>query len=69
MSPEPTDYAHELRAIRLMLDVTQGEMASLLGVTGNSVMRYETARRPVPEPVIRLARHLLRLQAAYHKEP
>ena len=59
-----TEYAEELKRIRGVLGLTQVEMARVLGVdSGNSVMRYERGFRDVPEPIIRLARQLVRMQA------
>ena len=58
------DYAKELKRIRATLRLTQAEMGQVLGVQGNSVMRYEGGYRRVPEPIIRLARQLVRMQTA-----
>ena len=57
-----TDKARELRTIRHLLALTQAEFGALLGVQGNSVMRYENGFRQVPEPLLRLARQLVRLK-------
>lgn len=56
------DYREELRAIREYLGLTQARFGWLLGVEQNSIMRYERGFRKVPEPTIRLARQLLRMQ-------
>lgn len=54
-----TAYAHELKTIRLRLGLTQAQMGAQLGIRGDSLSRYEREERRVPEPTIRLARHLL----------
>ena len=57
-----TDYGKELKVIRECLGLTQARLGLLLGVEPNSIMRYENGFRKVPEPTIRLARQLMRMQ-------
>jgi transcriptional regulator with XRE-family HTH domain len=59
--PHNPKYSLELRAIRDRMGLLQSEMGALLGVDVGSVGRYERGNLPVPEPVIRLARALVRL--------
>ena len=44
------EYASELKRIREHLRLTQDELGQVLGVQGNSIMRYEMRYRKVPEP-------------------
>jgi DNA-binding XRE family transcriptional regulator len=60
------EYASELRRIREHLRLTQDELGQVLGVQGNSIMRYEKQFRKVPEPIIRLARQLVRREDIAH---
>lgn len=41
----------ELKRIRLRLDLTQTELAEQLGVTRNTVTRWETGARKIAAPV------------------
>jgi DNA-binding XRE family transcriptional regulator len=61
-------YQHELKLIRAQLGYTQAELGAVLGVEGATVYRYEAGLRQVPEPVIRLARQLVRVQAMAREE-
>ncbi len=47
-----------LRKLRRQLDMTQVQLAKALGVTGNSVARWERDERRVSEPVARLVKIL-----------
>lgn len=53
-------YPAELQRIRERLGVTQERFGELLGVNNDTVSRYELGKNAVPEPVIRLARLLMR---------
>lgn len=48
----------ELRAVRQKLKLTQRGMADRLGVSWNTVARWERGEQRIPEPVARLARFL-----------
>ena len=61
------EYASELKRIREHLRLTQDELGQVLGVQGNSIMRYEMRYRKVPEPIIRLARQLVRREDVERK--
>lgn len=63
-----TAYQQEIKVIRDLLQLTQEEMGRLLGITQNSVMRYENGLRKVPEPTIRFARQLVHMRQAYREE-
>ena len=60
-----TDYAQELKQIRVSLGLSQKAFGELLGLsptkigTNQTISRYEIGTRHVPEPVMRLARLLL----------
>lgn len=54
--------AKELRAIRERMGLLQVDLAARLGVTQGALSRWETASRPIPEPVARLARLLAEQQ-------
>ncbi len=47
-------HGEELRAIRKKLDLHQDELARLLGISTNSVARYERGEVAIPEPTARL---------------
>ena len=49
---------HELRAIRRRLRLTQVELAVRVGVTGNSLARWERGEVGISAPVERLVRIL-----------
>jgi DNA-binding transcriptional regulator YiaG len=55
---ETPELATEMRALRERMSATQEAFAGQLGVSSNSVARWERGEVPVPEPVIRLARLL-----------
>ena len=44
----------ELKAIRAQLKLTQLELAELIGVTSNTVARWERDEVPIREPMARL---------------
>ena len=47
----------ELRAARAKLDLTQGQLAKALGVSGyRTVCKWENGERGIPGPVVRLVR-------------
>ena len=46
--------AQQLYAIRISLDLTQGEAARLIGVEDRTWRRYESEERAIPKPVARL---------------
>ena len=43
-----------LRAIRKRLGLTQAELAKQIGVTGNTLARWERDELPIREPIARL---------------
>jgi DNA-binding transcriptional regulator YiaG len=49
----------ELRRIRRRLNLTQAAFGKILGVTANTVSRWERNVHPVDEPAARLATRLL----------
>ena len=51
--------ARELKRIRVRLRVTQTKLAERLGVTQNTVARWEIGLRGIPEPTARLIRRLM----------
>ena len=51
---ELIDGAEALKARRERMKITQEELADLLGVGLNTVARWETAQREIPEMAIRL---------------
>ena len=57
--PAEWTAALELRAIRAMLRLTQTEMAARLGCQPNTLALYERQDRPVPLPVLYLARAIV----------
>ena len=59
MRGRPT-YPAELTRIREQLGITQERFGELLGVNNDTVSRYELGKNAVPEPVIRLARLIMR---------
>lgn len=63
-----TAYQQEIKVIRDLLQLTQEEMGRLLGITQNSVMRYENGLRKVPEPTIRFARQLVHMRQGTREE-
>jgi transcriptional regulator with XRE-family HTH domain len=48
----------DLKAVRDRLNLTQGELAEKVGVARNTITRWETGLRHIPEPVARLVRLL-----------
>jgi DNA-binding XRE family transcriptional regulator len=48
----------ELKQVRAYLGLTQAEMAQKIGVTRNTVARWEVGLRRIPEPIIRLVQFL-----------
>ena len=50
--------AQRFRALRKKLGLTQAQFAERLGITGNTVARYERGELGIPEPTLRLARIL-----------
>jgi transcriptional regulator with XRE-family HTH domain len=58
-----TTNSTELRLIRTTLGVTQADLGTLLGITEARVRQYETGTRPMPEPLLRLAREFVRPDA------
>jgi DNA-binding transcriptional regulator YiaG len=48
----------EIRFLRKQMDLTQAELGKCLGVTDQSVARYEKAETEIPGPVDRLIRFL-----------
>ncbi len=54
MTPE------ELKKIRAVLELTQGQLAEELGVARNTVARWEMGARKIPEPAARLVERLLK---------
>ena len=57
--------ARELRFLRKQMEMTQEEFAAALGVSAQSVARYEKGQTEIPGPVDRLARVL----HALHRGP
>jgi len=55
----------ELRKLRLKIDVTQVQMADMLGVTRQTYGGYETGKQPLSKPVEKLAEMI----AKSHSEP
>jgi DNA-binding transcriptional regulator YiaG len=55
--------AEQFHALRLRLDVTQVELARMLGVNNISVCRWETGVRPISRPIAILLRLLVKLNA------
>ena len=51
----------QLRRIRKRLDLTQRELAEKLGVSANTVARWERDEVSIAEPAARLARLLLEM--------
>ena len=57
----------QLRALRTAQDLTQADLAAFLGISPNTLARYERGQLSIPEPVARLTillqekrnRHLL----------
>jgi len=49
---------NELKQIRSRLGVTQTQLAEQLGVTQNTVARWEMGARGIPEPTARLIERL-----------
>jgi DNA-binding transcriptional regulator YiaG len=62
--PELLKAAEALKVCRQRMDVTQEELADLLGVEWNTVRRWETAQREIPE----MATRLLKFVEAEHRE-
>jgi DNA-binding transcriptional regulator YiaG len=44
----------DLKKRRERLDLTQAALAEVLGVTGNTVARWETGQRGIPKMAVRL---------------
>jgi DNA-binding transcriptional regulator YiaG len=65
MSKLPTMTPEELRAIRAAIEISQREMAELLGVDLRTYQRWEGGERGIPGPVVLLAR--IRLQERQRK--
>jgi transcriptional regulator with XRE-family HTH domain len=57
----------ELRRLRTVLDLTQAGLADELGVTSNTVARWERDEVAIPEPVARLAKLLVKLRRTPRK--
>lgn len=68
MTNNVSDYGREIKVIRELLELTQTELGRLLGITQNSVMRYENGMRKVPEPTIRFARQLVHMRQTSREE-
>jgi transcriptional regulator with XRE-family HTH domain len=49
----------QLKRIRQKLGLTQSELGAQLGVTQNTVARWETSVRGIPEPTARLIERLV----------
>ena len=66
------DYAAmtgaDLRTIRTRLGLTQEELGTRLGVRKNTVWRWETGMRHIPEPVARLMPYLAKEVKAEQKK-
>ena len=54
----PAMTGADLRTIRTKLGLTQEELGQRLGVRKNTVWRWETGLRHIPEPVARLLPYL-----------
>ena len=52
MTPPHGSPAWALRRLRLAADLTQAQLAAELGVRVGTVHRWETAKTPVPWPVL-----------------
>ena len=48
----------ELRAIRQRLKLTQAEFAELVGVTSNTIARWERDEMSIREPTVRLIHNI-----------
>jgi transcriptional regulator with XRE-family HTH domain len=59
----------ELRTIRTRLRLTQEELGKRLGVRKNTVWRWETEMRHIPEPVARLVPYLAKEGRTERKKP
>ena len=59
----------ELRTIRTRLRLTQEELGTRLGVRKNTVWRWETEMRHIPEPVARLVPYLAKEVKTERKKP
>ena len=59
----------ELRTIRTRLQLTQEELGTRLGVRKNTVWRWETELRHIPEPVARLIPYLAKEVRTDRKKP
>ena len=60
--------AAALRTIRTRLGLTQEELGKRLGVRKNTVWRWETGMRHIPEPVARLMPYLAKEVKAEQKK-
>lgn len=60
IEPLPVAYPSEIRKIRQLLDLTQEEMGSLLGVTPFTWWRWESGKRPMNERYVKQMRDLLK---------
>lgn len=59
----------ELRKRRDQMRLTQVELAEELGVTSNTVARYERDELAIPEPVARLTVLIQKLKAEKRRRP
>ncbi len=59
----------ELRGLRDQMKLTQVELAEELGVTSNTVARYERDELAIPEPVARLTVLIQKLKAEKRRRP
>lgn len=59
----------ELRKRRDQMKLTQVELAEELGVTSNTVARYERDELAIPEPVARLTVLIQKLKAEERRRP
>ncbi|HRB81307.1 MAG TPA: helix-turn-helix domain-containing protein [Nitrospira sp.] len=59
----------ELRRRRDQMKLTQVELAEELGVTSNTVARYERDELAIPEPVARLTVLIQKLKAEKRRRP
>jgi transcriptional regulator with XRE-family HTH domain len=59
----------ELRKRRDQMKLTQVELAEELGVTSNTVARYERDELAIPEPVARLTVLIQKLKAEKRRRP